>query len=132
MSATVFFLIIALLVGLCLILLLRSRKIKEKYAAFWLFIGAVILVLALFPQLLESMASLVGVEVGANLLFALAIILLLGVCLQLSLEVSRAEEQTRTLAEQVAILNLEMREAGLAPEGVTEWDPDSGNDNKNH
>ena len=46
----------------------------------------------------------------SNLLFFLAILLLLGVCLQLSLEISLAEEKSRTLAEHVAILNLQMRE----------------------
>jgi hypothetical protein len=109
MRGTIFFLITAVLTLILLFNLVRSRRLREKYVALWMLVGLVIIVLALFPGLLSSLAHLVGVQVPSNLLFALAILLLLGVCLQLSLEVSKAEAKSRTLAEHVAILDLQMR-----------------------
>lgn len=108
MSSTIFFLVIAILLLVMVLTLLRSRKLREKYAALWIVVSVVIVVLALFPDLLQVLASAVGVAVPSNLLFALAILLLLGVALHLSLEVSRHDDETRALSEEVAILRLQL------------------------
>lgn len=110
--STIFFLVIAVIFLALIFNLLRSRKLREKYAALWLLVGLLIVVLALFPKLLGWLARLVGIQVPANLLFMLALVLLLGVCLQISLEISRVEDRLRVLAENVAILNLQARASG--------------------
>lgn len=84
--------------------LVRRKTFREKYAALWLIIGASALVLAGWPDLLAGVSKLLGIQVASNLLFALCIILLLGVCLHLSWELSVVEDENRTLAEEVAIL----------------------------
>ena len=50
------------------------------------------------------LAAAVGVETPSNLLFAASVLVLLLVAIQLSTEVSRLEEETRTIAERTAIL----------------------------
>lgn len=87
--------------------LLRRRQLREKYAALWLTVGVAILPFAFVPRLLDRAASYVGVASGASLVFFLGFVLLLLVCLHLSWEVSRLEEETRTLAEDVALLRTE-------------------------
>ena len=106
MIAQVFFIVIALVIILFVISLLRSRRLREKYAALWILVGTTVLILALAPALLKMLAHLLGFQVPSNFLFLLAILLLLGVSLHLSLEISRLEDETRVLAEHVAILDL--------------------------
>jgi hypothetical protein len=84
--------------------MLRRKKLREKYAALWLVVGIGTLVLAAFPSLLTIVSELVGVQLPSNLLFIISILLLLGVCLHLSWEISVVEDETRTLAEEVAIM----------------------------
>lgn len=84
--------------------LLRTRRLREKYAAIWLIVLVAVLVLGAFPAVLTRLAELVGVQTPSNLLFATSIVVLLLVCIQLSTEVSQLEEETRTLAEEVALL----------------------------
>ena len=116
MIARFFFIVIALCIMGFIIYLLRSRKLREKYAALWLAVGLVGLVLAIFPAVLEGTANLFGVAVPSNLLFVIAILLLLGVCLHLSLEISRMEDETRVLAEHIAILDaLAVRAGWIVP-----------------
>ncbi|MDR0959067.1 MAG: DUF2304 domain-containing protein [Propionibacteriaceae bacterium] len=103
MRLTIFFLIVAIGIIVGVLLLLRSRKLKEKYAALWIIVGVLSVILACFPRLLFWAARFVGIEVPSNLLFALALLLVLSVCLHLSLEVSRQEERLRRLAEEAAI-----------------------------
>lgn len=104
MTTTVLPFILALAVVCWVVLLLRQRKLKEKYAVLWVIVGLLIIILAGFPQLLGWASELAGFVVPANLLFTLAIFLVLGVCLHLSLEISVVEDETRALAEEAAIL----------------------------
>lgn len=99
--------------------LLLTRRLREKYAVMWLVIGVVVLILGLFPQLLLGLTSIFGVQVPANLLFALAIVLLLGVTLHLSWELSQAEDEIRRTAEESAILRAQL---DRLQERVDRWD----------
>ncbi len=99
----------ALATALFVLELLRRGILREKFAALWLLVSSVLVVLAVFPQVLTWAASLVGIAVPANLLFFLAAVLLLLVSVQLSYEVSRLEARTRRLAEELALLRDDVR-----------------------
>lgn len=96
--------LLALAIVALVVEMLRRRKLREKYAVLWLVVGVATLVLAAFPMLLNIVAEFVGVQLPSNLLFIMSILMLLGVCLHLSWEISVVEDETRTLAEEVAIL----------------------------
>jgi len=118
MKGMAFFAVVAVLIIGGILALLRSRKLKEKYAALWLVVGILCVVLVAFPSLLARAAGLVGIQVASNLLFTLAIILLLAVCLHLSLELSTHENHIRRLAEESAILRAELeRQVAATPGG---------------
>lgn len=88
--------------------MLRRHHLREKYAVLWAVVAVFALVVAVFPRLLFWAADAVGVEVPANLLFFLASMLLLMVSIHHSYEMGRLEERSRTLAEEVALLRLEL------------------------
>lgn len=100
--------IMALLVVGAVVWLLRQRKLREKYAVLWILVGIATLILAGFPQLLTMAADVAGFALPSNLLFLLAILLPIGVCLHLSLEISVVEDETRALAEEAAILRAQL------------------------
>lgn len=97
-------LVFAIVMVLAVLQMLRRGKLREKYTVLWLVVGGLTIVLGIFPQLLDWSASLVGVRVPSNLLFALAIVLLVGVGLHVSRELTILEDETRILAEEVSIL----------------------------
>jgi hypothetical protein len=88
--------------------LLRRRRLREKYAVFWVVVALLTLVVAIFPSTLAAVANLVGVSVPSNLLFFVASMLLLGVSIHHSYELGRLEERTRTLAEEIGLMRLEL------------------------
>ena len=92
-----------------LLRLLRRRQLRGKYTLLWMFVGVVVLALAVFPTLLDHTANVLGIYSGPNLLFLLSIAFLLLVCIYFSWELSRLEERTRVLAEEVAILRGEQQ-----------------------
>ncbi|GAC1497654.1 MAG: hypothetical protein NVS2B15_20440 [Pseudarthrobacter sp.] len=122
--ATLVGFIFVLVILLIIFEMLRRRHLREKYAVIWMIIGIGVLVLVAFPQLLFWSSGVLGVKVPSNLLFAMAIVLLVSVCLHLSFEQSQAEDEIRVLAEEVGILRLKVLklEESLAPGGKTDSD----------
>jgi hypothetical protein len=90
--------------------LMRRRQLREKYALLWGGVAIVVVPLALFPRLLDAVTSVVGVASGVSLVLFLGLVFLLMLSLHLSWEVSALEEETRTLAEEIALLRTEIRE----------------------
>jgi hypothetical protein len=88
--------------------MMRRQRLREKYAVFWAVVAVLTLVVATVPAVLDRAAALVGVAVPANLLFFVASMLLLVVSVQHSSELGKLEDRTRTLAEEVALLRLEL------------------------
>ncbi|MCZ7374213.1 MULTISPECIES: DUF2304 domain-containing protein [Micromonospora] len=88
--------------------LLRRRQLREKYGMLWLAVLVVVIPLSLFPRLLDNVAELLGVASGVSLVLFLGIVFLLLVCVHLSWEVSALEEETRTLAEDFALLRAQI------------------------
>lgn len=100
--------IVALVGGICLLSgmfeLLRRRQLQEKYAVLWLVVGLFVLILGIFPRLINEIARPLGIAYPPNLLFFGATSVLLLVTVHLSWETSRLEDETRALAEEVALL----------------------------
>ncbi|MEA3549704.1 MULTISPECIES: DUF2304 domain-containing protein [Micrococcaceae] len=88
--------------------MLRRQKLREKYAVLWIVIGIGTLLLSAFPSVLEKASGLLGIQVPANLLFIMTLVLLVGVCLHLSREQSQAEDEVRILCEEVALLRADL------------------------
>jgi hypothetical protein len=88
--------------------LLRRRQLQEKYAILWLAVSIVILPMAFFPPIINNVAEALGIKSGVSLVLFLGIVFLLMVTVHLSWEVSRLEEETRTLAEDLALLRSEL------------------------
>lgn len=103
------------LIGSAVILLtlfemMRRHRLREKYAVIWFLIALASLLVAAFPALLIGTSRALGLVVATNLLFFVASLVLLILSLQHSYELGRLEEQSRTLAEEVALLRLELDE----------------------
>ena len=110
MPSNIFFLFLAVFIVVLVFAQVRNQKMKEKYAALWLVVSLVIIVLAIFPSLLGWFADITGVIAPVNLLFLLAIMMLIGVSLHLTLEVSKLSDEVRALAEEIAILKAQVEQ----------------------
>lgn len=108
MSGYVFALVFGIGTVLIMYGLLRSRQMREKYATTWVVVGALVLLTVAFPGALESLSHALGVRTPVNLVFFVAALALLIISVQYSVELSRLEERTRTLAEESAILRAEL------------------------
>jgi hypothetical protein len=91
--------------------LVRQRRLLERYALLWLFSAFVLLALAIWSGLLEKIATAIGVIYPPNALFLIAFGFVLVLLLHFSLAVSRLSDQTKVLAQRLAMLEDRQRVA---------------------
>lgn len=90
--------------------LIRSRRLRERYALLWLVTGAVLLVLSAWRDGLNTIARWTGVSYPPALLFAVATLFILVVLLHYSTVISKLSDQATILAQRVGLLEEELRQ----------------------
>jgi hypothetical protein len=122
--------IVAIGAAVCLIVVLlelvRRRSLLERYALLWLASAFILLALAIWRGLLEEVAELVGVAYPPNALFLIAFGFVLVLLLHFSIAVSRLSDQTKVLAQRLALLEADHRrrqDAVASPEPERELEP---------
>lgn len=88
--------------------LVRRRQLAGKYAVLWTAVAAALGVLAIWPGLLKSLSEFVGVYYPPALFLLITTGFLFLIVIQFSWELSRNEDRTRTLAEEIALLRAEL------------------------
>jgi hypothetical protein len=109
--------------GLLFVLLelVRRRSLLERYALLWLFSALVLLALAVWRDLLEQVATTLGVAYPPNALFLIAFGFVLVLLLHFSLAVSRLSDQSKVLAQRLALLEERLgRVSSRAPESESD------------
>ena len=91
--------------------LIRSRRLRERYALLWLLTGVVLLALSLWRDGLNTIASWVGVtSYPPAILGAVGALFILVVLLHYSTVISRLSDQNTILAQRLALLEQRLRE----------------------
>ena len=97
---------ILLAVGLVVFIfeLVRKKKLREEYSWLWMLTGVVILVLAIWHDLLLFMTRLIGAVLPTSTIFFFGLFFLILISLYLSVKLSRLSNQMKTLTQKLAIL----------------------------
>src|SRR5262245_36725739 len=113
--------IVATIASLILIVvvfeLIRSRRLRERYALLWLATGIVLLVLSVWRGGLNTIAGWLGVtSYPPAVLFAVATLFIFLVLLHYSTVISRLTDENVDLAQRIALLE-ERLSRSPPPEG---------------
>ena len=100
----------SLLLLLAVFELVRRRRLMERYALLWMFSAIVVLGLSVWRGLLEEFSSAIGVAYAPSALFAVALGLVLVLLLHFSLVISRLADQSKVLAQRLALLQQRVEE----------------------
>ncbi|MFN3428422.1 MAG: DUF2304 domain-containing protein [Candidatus Sericytochromatia bacterium] len=88
--------------------LLRKRRLREEYSILWLLGGVCFLVLAVFRDLLTQVSFAVGVAYPPAALFLMLIMGAYLMLLHFSMVFSRLADKTKLMAQEIALLRLEL------------------------
>lgn len=96
--------------------LVRSRRLRERYALLWLLTAVVMLALSVWRGGLNTIAGWVGIETyPPAVLFAVASLFVLVVLLHYSTVISKLSDQNTILAQRLALLEQELQERAPRP-----------------
>jgi hypothetical protein len=89
--------------------LVRRRRLLERYALLWLGAAIVILALAAWSTALDRLARTLGILSAPNALFFVALGFIVLLLLHFSAAVSRLNDQSKVLAQRLALMEQRMR-----------------------
>lgn len=105
--------IFAILSGLALLFLVlemvRRRRLREEYSWIWLLTAVGYFLVAVWPALAIWVSRLIGSANPASAFTFLGLLFLFLLSIQFSVQISRLTEQNKDLAQQIAILDSELR-----------------------
>ena len=104
--------IIGIIIFLIIFMLVRRGKLQEKFALAWFAIGVIVVILGLFPIIIDKIAWVTGISYPPALLFVIAVGVLLIQNLYLFIFASQNEVRIKELLQQVAVLNKLVEELG--------------------
>lgn len=96
------------IVAIYIIRMVRHKKIDFKYSLAWLFIELCILVLVIWPVLLEKLSDKLGIASSMNMLFFFGFTLAVVIIFSLSISVSKLSDRVRKLSQEIAIIRKDM------------------------
>jgi hypothetical protein len=95
--------------------LVRRRRLLERYALLWLGAAVVILALAAWSNALNRLAHALGILSAPNALFFVALGFIVLLLLHFSAAVSRLNDQSKVLAQRLALMEQRMRQLEADP-----------------
>lgn len=90
--------------------MVRRRQVAENYALLWLLTAVALFILSLWRELLDILASLMGIFYPPAALFVIGFGFFLLILLQFSVIITQLSRKNKELAQQVSILNWKLNE----------------------
>lgn len=99
------FLIILLIISIYLIIrTIKYKKLSIKYGLYWTIIFLFLLIILIFPNIIESISLFLGFKELPNMLFLISIFILFYIVFRLYISISKLQEENRILIQEISIL----------------------------
>lgn len=92
--------------------LVRRRRVRPKYAMLWTAVCGVIAIAVIVPDLANRSARAVGISYQPAAFLFVAVVFLFLVVVHFSYELSKLEDRSQVLAEEVALLRERLERSG--------------------
>lgn len=102
---------VIILTALCVLInMIRKRALELRYALAWLLVAAAVLILDVFPGIMEGAAHLIGIASAMNMLFFAGFCFSLLLIFILTVTVSQMTVQIKNLTQQTALMEKRLKE----------------------
>lgn len=100
----IYFIIIAITAIIYVINVVRKGRFSIEESIFWVFGSLIVLILSIFPKIIDKVALLIGIEYPPSLFFVLCILFLLFINFRNSQKIAVQEKKIIELAQQMALI----------------------------
>ena len=106
----IFLIVVVAIFTLTIIWYLTKRRLNLKYSLAWLAACFVMLVLSIFPSLVEKIGHLIGIATVTSTVFLFAVMFMLVIIFTLTMIVSHMNNRIYRLTQMQAILEKRVRD----------------------
>ena len=123
-SLKIALIIVVLIYIFCILKAVKRKKMRINYLIFW-FITAVILIIALLiPNLVENISNLLGFGVPINMIFSIAVFIILYLIFDLTILISKEQNKNVLLIQEISMLKKRVAELEKKTGGKKENETD--------
>ena len=102
--------LVAVVILLFVMYLLRKGRLPIKFALLWLIAIVLLLIVALFPDMLLWLMNLIGFVTLSNMIIGILFVILIFITISLTVIISGQKEKIRILIQEVSILKEEVKQ----------------------
>lgn len=88
---------------------INTNKLQIEFAISWCLLSGALLIISIFPGIITWLSSLFGIQSPANLVYLLAIFLLIMKLFSSTLKMSKMDKQITELAQYIAMQEKETK-----------------------
>ena len=89
---------------------IRKAKVRIEDAVFWICFSAVLVLISVFPQLIDWGARITGIQSAQNFLFLVILFILIVKLFRMTLRLSQVDSRLQHLVQTIAIEEREKEE----------------------
>lgn len=113
---------IIIILGIVYIInMVRKKALELRYSLTWLGVGICILILTLFPQIMNKISAIMGIASPMNMLFFLGFCFSLTIIFSLTISASKMSIQIKDLTQEIALYKKEQNEKVDEIEKINCW-----------
>ena len=99
-----FLIVLCILAFIYLVFKMKTRSIDVKYTMPWLFLDLIMLLMAIFPNVVDRICRWLGIKTASNAVFFAALLFLLAIVYVMSRTISRLNNEIRELSQKIALI----------------------------
>lgn len=95
--------VISMLSMLNILKRVRKSKLQIEYSIFWIVFSILLILVAIFPQPMFTLAQILGIQSPANMVFLFVIFILVIKLFNMTIEVSQLQYKQQELVQKIAL-----------------------------
>lgn len=105
----IFAIIFAIIFEIFILTLVKKNKLDEKYSILWIILGIIILIVAIFPNSIITIANWFNVYYPPTLMLLFALMILGAYIIHISIVITKQNKMIVKLTQELAITKEEIR-----------------------
>lgn len=105
------FLIICIILGMISVYkTIKKKNLSMKYGMYWTIIFSLMLILIIFPNIIEIIKNVLGFKEAPNMLFLISIFILFYIVFAIYTSITKLNEMNKVLVQELSILKKELED----------------------
>lgn len=88
----------------CILKAVKRKNMRIGYLIFWSITGVMLIIALLIPNLVDNISSKLGFEMPINMIFSIAIFIILYLIFDLTIIISKEEKKNTMLIQEISML----------------------------